>query len=243
LPLTDEDDIELTPPQPQKVQQQQRQRQQAHVRVNSWITPQDPYQYNTNRAQKQPAQQPYQAQQQKYNSNSRPPSVEVMDPMYYQRLQQQQQYQQQQYQQQLQYQQAMVLQQQQQAYLFSQNPSAFFPFPRGMEEQPIMMTQTSSKRHSTGFSGISNSKQQQQHHVSSKKTTNKMSNTDKRRRAEIMRVSSPSTEFTKSTNRIIALPSPIQNPAMYFQQQQQHNTTPPVMRSNNNISRRTSYHF
>jgi type II secretory pathway pseudopilin PulG len=144
----------------------------------------------------------------------------MIDPMYYQRLQQYQ------YQQQLQYQQAIALQQQQQLYLLSQNPGAFFPpTTRVIEEstQPY-----NGKRHSSGQSY--NHKQSRGHHHG------KVSNTDLRRRAEMLRNS------TESINRII----PSQNTAVYYNTQQP--LTPPVMRNgtsnnNNNNGRRLSYNI
>lgn len=101
-------------------------------------------------------------------------SMDMMDPVHYQRMQMYQT--QLQYQQQIQYQQAMALQQQQNVYLLSQNPSVFFP-PGARHMEDSNSSPPRNKRHSTDQISprIRNSKQ------------HNMNSTDARRRAEMMK--------------------------------------------------------
>lgn len=108
------------------------------------------------------------------NSNNRPMSMNMIDPIHYQRMQLYQS--QLQYQQQIQYQQAMALQQQQNLYLLSQSPSAFFP--PGARVIDDYTSPPRIKRHSTGHTSPSG--KGHKHH-------NIMNSTDARRRAEMMK--------------------------------------------------------
>lgn len=112
--------------------------------------------------------------------------MDMIDPIHYQRMQLYQH--QLQYQQQIQYQQAIALQQQQQLYLLSQNPSAFFPPSARVVEEPISPPR--NKRHSTG---------QTSPHIRSHKQHNVVSSTDLRRRAEMMKNSTESANKRPSS--------------------------------------------
>ncbi|MBM6385787.1 MAG: hypothetical protein JSY10_17660 [Paenibacillus sp.] len=117
-----------------------------------------------------------QSTHEQYTNNNKP-TIEMMDPMYYQRMQQYQL--QLQYQAQLQYQQTML--QQQQLYLRAQTPMTYLPTPT-----------------------ISSSARDNKKQASNKKRHIRVSSTDMRRRAEMMK---NAAEFsTKKSTSYYTLP-------------------------------------